>query len=217
MFRILLICTFVAAVGLFIWHVRAFSKNGSPGLWRNDTQKPLLSIQRLRKNALLLTGASLVLLALSGFLPRMIAGIAPSGLPLLLHVTVAPLFAVSLALWVVLSAHHNAMTENDWRSLLAFFAKKDKKKSAEIGVAIMPLSKICFWIIALLAAPVSLSILLGMTDLLPTGAQETALVVHGYSSLAMFIAAAVLIHLFLAGQPKVEKTNPSPKSKNVDR
>ena len=209
MFRILLICVFASSIVLFVWHARSFSLNGQRASWLPQPGPAQRSINGLRKIALLLAAGSLLLLVFSGFLPNMVVGAAPSGLLLLIHVAIAPLFAVSLMLWIVLSAHNNAMQEQDWRQLVSLFRKSSEESvqnDAAIRTAIL---KICFWCLAILAVPVSLTVMLSMTTLLGTSGQNTALSLHKYSALAFFLIAVVMAHFVLAGQ---RQNNPSKSS-----
>jgi hypothetical protein len=101
-------------------------------------------------------------LAVSGFLPVLFSGGSVSGLPLLLHVALGPVFAVCLA-------------------VLAF--------RAATGAIKVSLSR-SFWIIVLLTVPLVVAILATMYPIAGTGMQHFLLHVHGYSGLLILLTVA---------------------------
>ncbi len=115
--------------------------------------------------------ASLFVLAATGFYALFIAKEPMSEFLLMIHVTMAPVFAVCLMLLAFRLAHASQFKLND-----CFFVL---------------LKKICFWATIILALPVILSIILSMVPLFGTPVQEFLYHLHQL--------ATVLITLTLAG------------------
>ncbi len=151
----------------------------------------------LRKTFYFLTLLSFLILSLTGFLPVIILGSPISGLSLILHVTLAPLFAVSLAVLTLFWAHHHRFNRNDWQRLLYWIRRE---KAAPVKQQANPdlWQKICFWLIVLLSVPVLSSIILSMYPLFGTANQEFLLHLHGYTALCMLMAMAWHTYLILS-------------------
>jgi len=125
----------------------------------------------------------------------------------LLHVTIAPLFAVLLAILVVLAAHQHRFAAGDWAGLRADLAKKIRATSSPCGAHPTALQKICFWLVAILSLPLIASILFSMSTLFSAESQHTFLNVHRYSALLFFVVAILHAYLLLrAGPESAEKT-----------
>ena len=135
-----------------------------------------------------------VILAVTGFVPALILGEHSTGYLLMLHLTAAPVFAVSLVVLTLMWAHRCRFTQSDWRWLLCLMrreaaSKKPYPESVDFG------QKVFFWLIILFALPAILSITLSMFPLFGTGGQEFLSQTHRYS--ALLLALVVIVHTYL--------------------
>jgi hypothetical protein len=193
MFRVISIAVFVLAVMWAILQVRGnpHKLNGRSMLrvLRTTDFHPqnLRNIHILRKAIFVATTLSLAILAISGFLPKVIFGAHLSGVALLIHVTVAPIFALLLAILIVLAAHRHRFVQDDLPGLRYFFRReKNYRKSTPSPVPSTP-QKICFWLAAILSLPLILSILFSMSGLFDAKYQAWFLNTHRYSSLGFLV------------------------------
>jgi ABC-type multidrug transport system fused ATPase/permease subunit len=124
-----------------------------------------------------------LLMAISAFIPVLI-GSNLSDIFLLTHVTVAPLFSVLLAISIVLFAHSNKFSKND-------FEIRDGQESK---LNLKGYLKVIFWLFALFSVSAMLSIVLSMFPILGTEGQVLLLDVHKYSTLLL-----LLLVIFHAG------------------
>ncbi|MBI9070253.1 MAG: hypothetical protein JEY94_01560 [Melioribacteraceae bacterium] len=131
------------------------------------------------------------LLFLTGFFPVIFFGIHLSGILLLLHVAVAPLFAVSLMILLVISAESNKFNESE----IQFEKGLEVSKSG--------ISKILFWLLAIVSLPLMLSIVLGMYPIFGTEGQANLLELHRYSVLLFSILVFLQIGFIL----RIQKEN----------
>jgi cytochrome b subunit of formate dehydrogenase len=160
---------------------------------RQIRSMPLPAILSIARKAFyFLAVLSFLVLAITGFLPVIISGSPISGLPLILHVTLAPLFAMSLAVLTVFRAYHHRFNRSDGQRLLQWIRRE---KSNELQANPNVWQKICFWLIVLLSVPVLISVILSMYPLFGTAGQEFLLHLHGYTALLMLIA--VVGHTYL--------------------
>lgn len=153
----------------------------------------ILSISR--KAFYFLTVLSFLVLAITGFLPVVISGSPISGLPLILHVTLAPLFAISLTVVTVFWAYHHRFNRSDWQRLLQWI-RREKSTALQANPNLW--QKICFWSILVLAVPVLISVILNMYPLFGTAGQQFLLHLHGYTALLMLIAVVGHSYLILS-------------------
>lgn len=210
MFRILSILIFIAGIALLVWRLRSPANRREIFLSWRFSGASLRSVQGLRDMSYALTFVLFVLLAISGFLPNMIVGVQLTGFPLLLHVAIAPLFAVLLAALVVLAAHRHRFVSNDWSALRAILGKKSGKKNDPAGVYPTALQKVCFWLAAIASLPMIASILFSMSTLFSAESQLVFLNVHRYSALLFFVV--VILHTYLLLQAEhepAEKASPN--------
>ena len=122
-------------------------------------------------------------MALSAFIPLILFGDSLSGIFLLIHVSVAPLFSIFLAILIILFAHSNQ------------FSKYDLDNSKNNGIFIfnqMGYIKITFWLIVFFSIPTMISVILSMFPLFGTDGQLYLLEIHRYSTLIVLIL--VILH-----------------------
>jgi len=143
------------------------------------------SLQRIKSALLGLSGCLFLLMAVTGFIPVLIAGSPLTGIPLMIHVTLAPLFVVSMALGALFYAKTKQFDKNDLAVV-----EKTAKKSAKNSELIF-LSKVSFWLLLVLSVPAILSIVLSMYPLFSLAGIEVMAHIHGYSILLMFIVTFV--------------------------
>ena len=152
----------------------------------------------LRKLVYLLALLCFVVLAVTGFGPRIFWNEAITGYWLMLHATFAPIFAVCLAVLAVMWASHCRFVWGDWpwlqrlirRVILPKTTNKESVcENSDLG------RKITFWLIVALALPLILSIVSSMFPYFGTHWQELLLDTHRYS--ALLLALAVIVHTYL--------------------
>ena len=85
-------------------------------------------------------------------------------------------------------------------------------QKAAIQAAIL---KLCFWGLAIIAVPVSLSIIVSMSNWLGTSGQASALSLHKYSSLVFFLVAVVMAHFVLTDLQQKTPSNSSSQKQTV--
>jgi cytochrome b subunit of formate dehydrogenase len=138
-----------------------------------------------------------LVLAITGFLPVIIFGAAVSNFALMLHLLLAPLFAIGLAALALFWAQRHRFNQNDWASLQQWF--RDKKFTASPENPNV-WQKICFWLSVLLAVPLIASTVLMMYPFYGTAGQESLLRWHGYVGLLLLAAAVWHTYLVLASK-----------------
>ena len=156
--------------------------------WANGrSMKPGNALGVLRGLFYLLTLALFLILAITGFVPVVFFGGHLTGILLLVHVTAAPVFALSLALLSLLWAHRQRFTAENWETITTLAARKHvaPDRLGDLG------RKICFWLILFFALPLILSIILGVFPLFGTEGQESLVLLHGISALLLTITAVV--------------------------
>jgi hypothetical protein len=160
--------------------------------WREKTSPSAGSIfEGLRRTASLVSIALFAILALTGFLPVVVMGNRLSGFLLIVHVTAAPLFALSLATLALLWAHRLRFEDDDLHLLL-----HPGRKTVHSGPRRRSLAlKGGFWILLLLSLPLMGSIILSLFPLFGTEGGESLARIHGYSALLMLLAAVVVVYV----------------------
>ncbi len=118
-----------------------------------------------------------LLMALSAFIPVLL-GITLSDIFLLVHVTVAPLFSVFLAILIILFAHSNRFNKED----VIENSEEQKIKLNQKGYL-----KVIFWLVALFSVSAMVSIVLNMFPIFGTEGQVYLLDVHKYSTLLLLL------------------------------
>lgn len=159
----------------------------------------------LRKLVYLLALLCFVVLAITGFYPTLVLGEHISGYLVMVHATFAPVFAICLAVLVVMWARKCRFNRRDWPWLAALIKRVTlAEDSSEEVLSESPCfgQKLTFWLIILLALPLILSIVASMFPLFGTHWQEILLDVHRYVALAFAVAAIVHTYLMIRTQMK---------------
>lgn len=118
---------------------------------------------------------SFVVLGATGFGSILLFGDHLTGTLLIIHVTVAPVFALTLCAIAVLWAHRMR------------FKLPLREQSGQFWF------KLLFWGILILSLPLLLSIIVGMYPVFGTAGEEALIQVHGYS--ALLLSCAALAHI----------------------
>ena len=153
----------------------------------------------LKKLCYLVAAVCFVLLGLTGFYPVLVHGAHISGYLMMLHATLAPIFAICLAILAITWAGTNRFEKGDCPRVQRLLRRVTRWRiPAEEGPfkCAATARKVTFWAIMALALPLILSIVLSMLPLFGTHWQELALAVHGWT--ALVFAVAVLVHTYLA-------------------
>ena len=129
----------------------------------------------------LLTILSFILLAVSGFLPVLFTGQHLGGILLVIHVTIAPVFVLSITASVLLMVHKMRFNYHDWETF-----KNRSVKTWDDAKTIL-FSKINFWIAFIMIISAILAIILMMFPFFGTYGQEQLLGIHRYSTLILFL------------------------------
>ena len=134
-----------------------------------------------------------LLLAVTGFVPILFVGDHLTGILLVIHVTVAPLFALSLSALGLLWAHALRFDREDWRILHGVGKAGIGKETIRFA------SKMAFWLTLLLSLPLMLTVILELFPLFGTEGEEFLIRLHGYSALCLMLVAVT--HLYCTRYP----------------
>lgn len=214
-YRIISIIGIVLAIGGFIYASRK-NQGVWQGFWTWLTQQSrdavsslghlrTLSFEKsmaiIRKFLYLLTVLCVILLALTGYLPVIIVGQPISGVLLIIHAITAPVFAISLALLILASAHAHRFLEEDWQTFHAIFSRDEGSTPVQRSRF---WQKVCFWLLTFFAIPVIASILFSMYPIFGTEGQEYLLQLHGYATLLFLIIAVVHTYFTVSAHRSTE-------------
>jgi hypothetical protein len=156
----------------------------------------------LRKLVFLLAILCFVILAVTGFIPRVVFGVAISGWWLMIHATAAPIFAACVAILAVLWADRNRLDKNYWPLLNRILGRQPKSVIAPEKHELK--LRVCFWIILALSLPVILTAVVSMFPLFGTHGQEVLLQIHRYCTLLLSLFA--ITYLYLAALTEMNRT-----------
>ncbi len=163
--------------------------------WRGMREKKAgRTFSLLRSLVYSLNALLFVLLAVTGFLPVLFLGDHLTGIMLVIHVTVAPLFALSLAGLALLWAHRLRFDESDWQFLVGYRKQRSRNKEALVRFAL----KTGFWLVLVFSLPLILTVILELFPLFGTEGEEFLIRSHGYSALLLTLVALIGIYLSIA-------------------
>jgi len=148
-----------------------------------------------------IAAASVVLLALTGFIPYLLSGDSVSGVSLILHVAMAPVFAVCMTMLTLLWAHRQRFDSRDF-SWLRGIARRRIDESTVAAAGHSPALKLSFWAMVILTPLIMGSIMLSMYPLFGTPGQRLLLTLHLVSGL-LFVVVAVAQVVILVGASNV--------------
>lgn len=156
--------------------------------------------------------ASFIILTLTGFLPILFTGNSITGVALLLHVVVAPVFAVCIAIVGIIRADSQRFEPGELRNRFGLVTEKNNGKSSKKQVNSVG-QKITFWLVLLLSLPVMVSMILSMYPLFGTHGQEVLLNLHGYSALFLVIACVASFCFGIGVKPVLKNQKMEDKNK----
>ncbi len=211
MIRIVTLLIFLAAVGWFFYATRpsvinlkeTVKKLASTAVdayvkCKNPSSLNISDIVKCIKVLLYCIAViCVVLLTLTGFMPYFITGGPISGFLLILHVSLSPVFAISMTLISLLWAHEQIFNTSDQQWLYnSIFGKRDKDAISHY----QPVLKVCFWLLVFLTPFIMGSIILSMYTIFGTGGQESLLTLHFSSALLFLIVSLVHTYLLLSSK-----------------
>lgn len=140
---------------------------------------------------------SVLILAVTGFVP-VIFGQAVVNFALILHLVLAPLFAIGITALALFWAQRHRFNEQDWKQM-----QQELKGGPRRAALAQPnvWQKACFWLSVLLAVPVIVSTVLMMSPLYGTAGQEWLLHLHGYAGMLLLIVAVLHAYSVLPRKP----------------
>lgn len=203
MFRIILTLIVIASI-TWLWTAFRHGQTTVVKLWQQLKEEFLVFkefpqaetgqiLVKLRKATYLLTLTLFLILAISAYLQVLISDGPLTGWLLIVHVTSAPLFALSLMLTVLLWAHRQRFNQQDWLYLQQIIKQKRILLMRNSDTAFW--YKLIFWIFVLSAIPAILSIILQLYPIFGSAGMESLLIIHRYSTLILFVV--VVIHGYL--------------------
>lgn len=143
-------------------------------------QKNVLEL--LKKSFFSLTVLMFLVLAISSLIPVLILGEPMSGLLLIIHVTAAPVFVLSVTISVVLRAHNLQFSIVDIGYLKNLLRRRKSNSKPELFN-----KKVYFWLFTIFVIPAILSVLLSMYPFFGTEGQMLLLDIHRFSVLVLMI------------------------------
>ena len=164
---------------------------GNTGLVRRTEGQGARWRERFRKITYVLSGGLMGVLAVTGFFPVLFFGNHLSGFLLVIHVTVAPLFALALSALALLWAHRMSFDDADWRMMEELGRRQRPGHEALVTFCL----KSGFWIILALSLPLMFTVILGLFPLFGTEGEALLIRLHGYSALLLMLAALAELYL----------------------
>jgi hypothetical protein len=182
-----------------VWRFLAVQAGDSWRVWsERRVPGPGGILASLRRSVSRLAVVLFLVLLGTGFVPVVFLGEHLSGFLLVIHVTVAPLFALSLASLALLWAHRLRFDTEDWRVARG----PGKGRGAAGGSVVRCAVKTGFWLVLFLSLPLMGSIILGLFPLFGTEGEELLIRIHGYSALVLALVALTQIYLLLLSSEK---------------
>jgi len=142
------------------------------------------------------------IMAFTGFVPHLIFGKALSGVLLMIHVTIAPFFALCATLLALMLAQDSRFFSHELAWIKNSLGLKGETDTFDAETNFSALTKIYFWLLTLLAFTLMFSILLSMFHLFGTPGQEFLLQLHRYSALLFSFALLGQIYLLILNKAR---------------
>lgn len=168
-----------------VWHASV-----GMGKQRRSTGSRVPIVRRIVYLASL--GLALVL-AITAFTHVILLGKHVSGVMLVVHVTVAPFFAVALAVLALVWAHRLRLRVGDWHAAW----RLAMGHVPETSLLVRFIVRGGFWFVLLCSLPLLLSIILSLYPLFGTEGQELLRQIHGYSALALILVTLLHTHIIM--------------------
>lgn len=207
MFRSIAILSFSLMTTIAVYVIVTASRRGGsaglPAVLRIFTEKyQIRPLAAVRKTFFRIICVSLLLLVLSGFAQVVLAGRHMSGILLILHLAAAPIFAVSLLGYALISAQTNRLQESDLQALRSIFSRNKTKVNDNMWQA--PYLKIFFWLMLFLGAITITTTALSMLPLFGTEGQVLLLQLHRYAALLFVWVVFFQLWLFIMAQAQAQ-------------
>lgn len=167
-------------------------------------------IEYIRALAYSLAACAALLLALTGFIPYALSGGEMDGFALLVHVLVAPVFAISVTVAILLQAQDQRFGEADRQ----WFSRRVLKLGGQGGGGtVLPARKVCFWLLVVLTPLVLGSIVLSLYPVFGTANQRSLRTLHLVSASAFWIVSVIHARIAVASPvPEIPARNvPNPE------
>ncbi len=202
MFRLISITGFVVAFASIAWAYRAKTeeRNAMLAWWAEqfktvrEALRKLVALRDLKISIYRLSLLLFMILAVTGFAPVLLFGWHMSGVAMILHVTIAPIFAVGAVALALMYAQSQTFNQTDWDYFRQLVRRKLTNKNIfAAGLAFW--KKASFWLMLLLTVPVIASVVLMMYPWFGTAGQHALLQWHRYS--AFFLTLVLILHLYL--------------------
>ncbi len=154
----------------------------------------------LKKLCYLVSAFCFVVLGITGFYYPIVRGEHITGYLMMLHATLAPVFAICMAILGVTWASRFRFDRKDCPWLRQLLRRTTRLRIADVegpsACAAETAWKVTFWLVVALAVPLILSIVLSMLPLVGTHGQDVLLATHRW--IAVAFAVAVLVHTYMA-------------------
>ncbi len=197
MYRIILATTLVSLIVYLIWRAQLekvklikIVNKFFADIWHSVNELKNFSLKKnnyfdlLRQSFYGLVVVFFLVMAITGFAPILLFGDHPTGLLLIIHVTIAPFFVVALTTNIVLWAYSMRLNNNDYKYLIDILGNNKKRRDTD---KIRFWKKISFWLFAIFSLPAILSMIMVMFPFFSTDTQLFFLTIHRYSTLVLFI------------------------------
>lgn len=156
----------------------------------NKYPKLVILIYTIKNTVLFLTIILFAIMFSSSIIPYGILGDSLTGIFLLIHVTVAPVFSLLLALSFLFYANTHKLIILDFQNLKLKSNKIIFDKSLNLS-----LIKILFWVICLFSISLLLSIIFTFFPIWGTDGQNLLLSIHAFSGLIITILVILFVTL----------------------
>jgi len=163
-------------------------KDGTRVFRRDGTLSPL---DRGRHGVYVVTLALGVILMATGFVPLIILGQHLTGVLLVVHVAVAPLFAVGMSAVALLWSRRHEFHRGDWEIVVHAW----RRRSLTLDETAPFLLKKWYWLALVLTLPLILTVILELFPLFGTEGEELLIRLHAYSALALTVT--IILHTYL--------------------
>jgi len=137
--------------------------------------------------------ALFILMFLTSFLPTSFTGGHLTGLFLIIHITLAPLFSLSLATLILIYSYELKLNYTDFVNSREWL-KNNNKNNRKYFISYI---KILFWLLTIISIPLLLSIILSFFPITGIEWQNFYLVVHRISALIFTLAILGLIYFLV--------------------
>ncbi len=206
---VLRIISLVAILYTIYWCIRYFKKR--PGRWQRTktwycqefknafSKEWKKNWQRIVYFLLLFT---IAILALTGLIPYLIFGVPMFGFILMLHVAVAPLFALLITIIILSWANNYQFDKSNWTFVKTGLVKKERPDK-EQQQADKFYEKFFFWFMVFFSIMVT-SMVLSMYPIWGTVGQETLLQIHRFGAVALLICT--ILHTIRLVQTQIAET-----------